>query len=118
MIVKNFKIHRLVAQSFIPNPENKLEVNHINEIKNDNRFFNLNWMTSLENNNHGTRNFRLANSNNIEIDQYSLNGVYFIKRFKSITEAASFTNTDGGSISKALRGLLPHANFYTWKCVK
>jgi hypothetical protein len=43
-------IHRLVAEHYIPNPENKKEVDHINYIRNDNRVENLQWVTSTENN--------------------------------------------------------------------
>lgn len=46
---KQFKIHRLVAETFIPNPDNKLFVDHINRVRDDNRVENLRWVTRSEN---------------------------------------------------------------------
>lgn len=52
---KTQSIHRLVASAFIPNPELKPTVNHLNEDKTDNRVQNLSWATNAEQNTHGTR---------------------------------------------------------------
>lgn len=48
---KEIYIHRLVAQAFIPNPDDKPEVDHINTIKSNNRLWNLKWVSYSENNN-------------------------------------------------------------------
>lgn len=46
---KNYRIHRLVAEAYLPNPNNLPEVHHINGIRNDNRVDNLNWVSKEDN---------------------------------------------------------------------
>lgn len=57
--VKTYKVHRLVAQAFIPNPDNLPEVNHIDEDKRNNRVDNLEMCDGKYNSNYGTRKDRI-----------------------------------------------------------
>lgn len=50
-------VHRLVAEAFIDNPENKAEINHLNFRKNDNRVDNLKWVTRAENMQYNSQNW-------------------------------------------------------------
>ena len=56
---KTHLVHRLVAQAFLPNPNNLVEINHINEDKTNNRTDNLEWCSREYNCNYGTRNERI-----------------------------------------------------------
>lgn len=57
---KMFYVHRLVGMTFLPNPDNLPEINHINQIKDDNRVENLAWVSSKDNNNFGDRVARMV----------------------------------------------------------
>ncbi len=53
---KGVYVHHLVAKAFLPNPLNLSEINHLNELKEDNRACNLSWITHKDNCNYGGRN--------------------------------------------------------------
>lgn len=80
---KRYYIHRLVAQTFIPNPDNLSQVNHKDENKQNNCVENLEWCDAKYNANYGTRNERVAKKQSIPVYCEELNRI-----FKSQVEAA------------------------------
>lgn len=60
---KGYKIHRLVAEAYIPNPEGLRDINHRDENKQNNHVSNLCWMSHKDNCNYGTRNQRISQGN-------------------------------------------------------
>lgn len=80
IITKTFMIHRLVALAFIPNPENKPEVNHKDGDKLNNHYDNLEWSTRKENTQHASK-ARLLWNNGIHFNaKLNLKTVFKIKR--------------------------------------
>ena len=86
---KIFKIHRLVAQAFIPNPYNKPEVDHIDTCKENNRIFNLSWCTRSENNNNIlTRKHRSESMIGHEVEEKTRIKMSEALKGRTITEEA------------------------------
>ncbi len=104
---KSFNVHRIIAEAFIPNPENKPQVNHINGIKTDNRVENLEWVTQSENTIHalsiGLYNPIPKNRKDLskKVYQYDVN-FNLINKYPSVNEAARYFNVDAGHISSSL----------------
>lgn len=112
--MKSKFVHRLVAQAFIPNPENKPQVNHIDEDKTNNMVSNLEWMTAKENNNHGTRNERSSRKQSIPIIAINLK-TGESRKFYGTNECARQLSLDSGNICKVLKGRLKQFKGYVFK---
>lgn len=108
-------IHRLVALYFIPNPENKSEVNHIDGDKSNNKASNLEWIDRNGNLKHayetGLRDqdvtARPVIATNINTGEET--------EFTSIYKAARFFGISQGNICMCCKGLRPYANGYYWR---
>lgn len=114
---KMHKVHRLVCQAFHENPENKLDVNHINENKTDNRIENLEWSTRKENLNHGTRNERSAKALSKPIGQYTRDGE-LVKIWPSAAKVERRAGFDHSTISKVAIGKRKTAYGFIWKYIE
>lgn len=123
---KCFYVHRLVALTFIPNPENKSEVNHIDGNKLNNCVENLEWNTKSENISHsfasglhvspmkGRKGAKSPCSK--LIIQYDLSGK-FINLWNSISEAANSLQINGSSISNCAKLKQKTSFGYIWRYV-
>lgn len=99
--VKSFQIHRIVAQAFIPNPENKPQVNHKDGNKKNNSVSNLEWATRSENQIHRFRVLKIKNritsTENISIIRENKDSL-------SLKKLAKITGVCASSISLIKRG--------------
>lgn len=97
--LKTHKAHRLVGKAFIPNPENKAEINHKNGRKNDNNVANLEWVTPKENSQHAWQTGLKENVRKKLIIVYEANKtpVFSSKlnmQFNSIVDAATYLQSN------------------------
>lgn len=116
---KMVKVHRLVATAFVPNMFGDDYVNHINEVKTDNRADNLMWCTHKENNNWGTRNQRVSEKNtngkrSKRVLQFTKSGE-FIREWASIREVERVLGFLSETISRCCLGKQKSASGFVWK---
>jgi hypothetical protein len=101
---KSTRIHRLVAEAFLSNDKNKLTVNHINGIKNDNRVENLEWATYYENTRHASVNglMNIINLKGEEARKFRLKDVE-IKEIRAKYKTGLFSYSDLASEYKSCK---------------
>jgi hypothetical protein len=119
---QHFLVHRLVAQTFIPNPNGYPTVNHLDENKENNKADNLEWVTSAENNAYGIgcinrkKNAPAASirSTARPVQKYSLEGK-LLDEYYSAMEAGRANGCRQSGISECCNGKQKTAYGYIWK---
>lgn len=124
---KKYKVHRLVAQAFLDNPNNLSQVNHKDEDKTNNMVWlnddgsvdynksNLEWCDNKYNVNYGTRNKRISKAKSIPILQFTKNDE-FLRRWDNATEVSRELGINNCSIYSCLkRKKYKSAGGYVWK---
>lgn len=99
------KVHRLVCESFIKNPNNLDTVNHIDKNKQNNNVLNLEWMSNINN---------IRYSQNKKVVQYDKN-YNLIKEFNSMIEAQNELKINKSNICQCCLGKRKTAGGYIWK---
>ena len=120
---KNKFVHRLVADAFIPNPNQKTQVNHKDGNKSNNRVDNLEWVTPAENIKHAFVSLGRTspqkgvtgkqNKNSIPVYQYSLDG-NFVKAYDGVSDAARAIGCNACSIISVIVGRNVTCHGYLW----
>ena len=105
-------IHRLVAQTFIPNPEELPEVNHKDENQHNNCVYNLEWCTRQYNHGYGTARERNVAKRKKAVQQIDMNTGLVVAEYSSLSEA---TRLVGWGINNCVRGRAKSACGYYWK---
>lgn len=113
-VAKYFQVHRIVAEVFIENPDNKPQVNHLDENPLNNNVDNLSWSTISENINYGTRSKRAGEKLSVPIDQLDLNG-NIIRHWSSMHNAHRIGGFNYVCICRCCKGTQATHKGYMWR---
>ena len=113
-VVKSAKVHRLVWEAFNGSIPENYQINHLNEIKSDNRLENLSLCTAKENVNYGTRTERAAKHFRKPVLQLDKQG-NFIKEWPSSCEIQRQLGYATSHILECCHNLRPSAHGFIWK---
>jgi len=124
---KSFSVHILVAKAFIPNPENKSQVNHKDKNGLNNKINNLEWNTNKENSIHRSAGVKQTTNQNLEIYRINPNTNEILQKYNSIEDAAKYIlennnnlkfNNIRSGISMVINNKQQTAYQYKWKKVE
>lgn len=113
---RNFMVHRLVAEAFIPNPKHLETINHKDENTFNNNVNNLEWMTQRENILYGTRTERAKKKIQKKVEKLTKDFEH-VEYYDSLTDAAIKNNAHISNISSAIHGRYKSCVGYIWRMV-
>lgn len=112
---KKYAVHRLVAMEFIPNPGNLPDVNHKDEVKDNNVVDNLEWCNHSYNALYGTCQERLRLYKNTQVYMIDKTTKAVLERFESMKIAMEKTGVNKVTISQVCRGIRKSGGGYIWR---
>jgi hypothetical protein len=124
---KSYMVHRLVALSFIPNPENKAQVNHIDKNGLNNKLSNLEWTTNQENSIHRSAGVIQTTNQTLIVWRTDLKTGEKLEKYNSLEDASQWLFEKGvsknlcsikSSISSATRGVYKSSFGFKWELDK